>query len=43
MPSLQTLDLIGSKAIPAAALHELRLALPKADMRFPDGTNPPKN
>ena len=40
---LQTLYLNGCDKIPAAALRELRAALPKTDIIFPDGTkNPPQ-
>ena len=43
LTALQKLDLNGSKKIPAAALRELRAALPKTDITFPDGTkNPPQ-
>ena len=40
---LQTLYLNGCDKIPAAALRELRAALPKTDITFPDNTkNPPQ-
>ena len=40
---LKELDLTGSNKIPAAALRELRAALPNTDITFPDGTkNPPQ-
>ena len=43
LTGLQTLGLWGSHKIPAAALRELRAALPKTDITFPDGTkNPPQ-
>ena len=43
LAALQTLYLIGCDKIPAAALRELRAALPKTDITFPDGTkNPPQ-
>lgn len=35
---LQSLDLTGSDSIPAAALRELRAALPKTYITFPDGS-----
>jgi hypothetical protein len=42
IPSLKWLDLRGCTGIPAPALRELRLALPKADIVFPNRTkNPP--
>ena len=42
LSALQSLNLNFCTAIPASALRELRLALPKADITFPDGTkNPP--
>ena len=42
LTGLQQLDLRGCK-IPAAALRELRAALPNTDITFPDGTkNPPQ-
>ena len=43
LTSLQTLSLGGCHKIPAAALRELRVALPNTDITFPDGTkNPPE-
>jgi len=40
---LQWLNLSGCDKIPAAALRELRAALPNTDITFPDGTkNPPQ-
>ncbi len=43
LTALQWLDLNGCAKIPAAALRELRVALPKTDITFPDGTkNPPQ-
>lgn len=43
LTSLQKLALQGSDKIPAAALRELRAALPKTDITFPDATgNPPQ-
>ncbi len=43
LTSLQWLDFSGCDKIPAAALRELRAALPNTDITFPDGTkNPPQ-
>ena len=43
LTALQQLNLSGCDKIPAAALRELRAALPKTDITFPDGTkNPPE-
>ena len=43
LTGLQTLYLNGCDKIPAAALRELRAALPKTDITFPDNTkNPPQ-
>jgi len=43
LTGLQTLDLLNCDKIPAAALRELRAALPKNYIIFPDGTeNPPQ-
>ena len=43
LTSLQSLTLLGWTIIPAAALRELRAALPNTDITFPDGTkNPPR-
>ena len=43
LTTLQWLDLFGCDKIPAATLRELRAALPKTDITFPDGTkNPPQ-
>ena len=43
LTSLQSLNLYGCHKIPAAALRELRAALPNTDITFPDGTkNPPQ-
>ena len=43
LTGLQKLDLDGCKEIPAAALRELRAALPNTDITFPDGAkNPPQ-
>ena len=41
LTALKTLDLTGCDKIPAAALRELRAALPNTDITFPDGTNKP--
>ncbi len=41
LTGLQTLDLSGCDKIPAAALRELRAALPNTDITFPDGSNNP--
>jgi len=38
---LQRLDLYGCSKIPASALRELRAALPKTDITFPDGSKLP--
>ena len=38
---LKELDLTGSNKIPAAALRELRAALPKTDITFPNGSKSP--
>ena len=43
LSGLKSLYLKGCDKIPAAALRELRTALPKTDITFPDGTkNPPQ-
>ena len=43
LTSLQSLTLLGWTKIPATALRELRAALPKTDITFPDGSkNPPQ-
>ncbi|MEI7776558.1 MAG: hypothetical protein WCK17_17485 [Verrucomicrobiota bacterium] len=43
LTDLKNLQLGGSRKIPAAALRELRAALPNTDITFPDGTkNPPQ-
>jgi hypothetical protein len=43
LTSLQEFSLLDCDKIPAAALRELRTALPKTDITFPDGTyNPPQ-
>ncbi len=43
LTALQWLNLNGCDKIPAAALRELRTALPNTDITFPDGTkNPPQ-
>ena len=43
LTGLHTLNLFACHKIPAAALRELRAALPKIDITFPDGTkNPPQ-
>jgi len=43
LSNLQRLWLTGCEKIPAAALRELRAALPNTDITFPDGTkNPPQ-
>lgn len=39
--ALQYLHLGGCTALPASALRELRAALPKTNITFPDGTNAP--
>ena len=41
LTGLTWLDLTGSTNIPAAALRELRAALPKTHITFPDGSNIP--
>ena len=41
LTALHTLDIHGCDKIPAAALRELRAALPNTDITFPDGTNKP--
>ena len=41
LTNLQVLYLNGCDKIPAAALRELRAALPKTNITFPDGTNNP--
>jgi hypothetical protein len=42
LTGLKELDLHHCDKIPAAALRELRAALPMTDITFPDGTkNPP--
>ena len=43
LTGLQRLKLTGCHKIPAAALRELRAALPKTDITFPDGTKSPPN
>ena len=42
LSGLQTLSLVGSKIIPAAALLELRVALPNTHITFPDHTGMPQ-
>ena len=43
LTALQKLYIGGCDKIPATALRELRAALPKTDITFPDGTmNPPQ-
>ena len=43
LTGLRLLNLDGCDKIPAAALRELRAALPNTDITFPDGTkNPPQ-
>ena len=41
LTGLQRLNLDGCAKIPAAALRELRAALPKTEITFPDGSNNP--
>ena len=41
LTGLQEINLYRCDKIPVAALRELRAALPKTDITFPDGTNNP--